>query len=388
MHLAGRYAGPVIPGASHGAVTGQGTFRHVGAGAIVQGIGRLSYERAEDAPSPLLPDSGVAGRRRRSSGTEEALGYTVGATLRVPRQWWTHSVMAGVDGYALSGVTVDRSPLPSALDSALAAAAGGAVRGTVRLGTTRHLALGAGSAGDVMLTGEHSVLRQWSDTATLLGGRGSASSTRSNSSVALTGARGGGSGCSCQAGGGWSGPRGTTRWWCPRWVAVLLGTEQATLKLRGAYGKGVRWPTATARLSLLPRQAQVVSTAGLEPEEQRGGVEAGADLFLWRGRVTLSLTRFDQVASGLIQRVAALDSSGGGGGGGVPGRRAPARQLHAGERRGDHQPGLGGERQREPRPVFADGHLVHGGAGCAPWPAATAATCSPATGCSRCRGRP
>ncbi len=334
VHLAGRYAGPVFPGASHGAVTGQGTFRHVGAGTIVQGIGRLSYERAEDAPSPLLPDSGVAGRRRRTSGTEEALGYTVGATLRVPRQRWTHSVMAGVDGYSLSGVTVDRSPLPSALDSALAAAAGGAVRGTARLGTTRHLALGAGSAGDVMLTGEHSVLRQWSDTATLRGGRGSASSTRSNSSVALTGSAGWRERVFLSGGGRVERTTGNDPVLVPTvGVAILVGGDQATLKLRGAYGKGVRWPTATARVTLLPRQGQVVSTTGLDPEEQ-AGVEGGADLFLWRGRVTLSLTRFDQVASGLIQRVGALDSAGGGGGGG-PGGGGPPRVSYTLENVGE-----------------------------------------------------
>ena len=53
--------------------------------------------------------------------------------------------------------------------------------------------------------------------------------------------------------------------------AVFPTVGKGAIGVGGAYGKGVRWPTATARVTLLPRQGQVVSTAGLEPEEQEIG---------------------------------------------------------------------------------------------------------------------
>jgi iron complex outermembrane receptor protein len=75
----------------------------------------------------------------------------------------------------------------------------------------------------------------------------------------------------------------------------------ATLKLRGAYGKGIRpLHTAAREASWAGFRAQYADP-GLAPEEQ-SGVEVGADLLLARG-LALHLTRFDQLASGLIQRV-------------------------------------------------------------------------------------
>lgn len=106
------------------------------------------------------------------------------------------------------------------------------------------------------------------------------------------------------------------------WVNDL---GSATLKLRAAYGKGVRFPSTT------PRQAMyedMRSSLGLPPTlqpEEQSGIEAGADLIVAQA-LTLQVTRFDQTATGLIQRVsmthdtAAAPASGPGG--------PPQRQIY------------------------------------------------------------
>jgi iron complex outermembrane receptor protein len=97
------------------------------------------------------------------------------------------------------------------------------------------------------------------------------------------------------------------------WVRDL---PMATLKLRAAYGKGIRAPQSMQHVATRePRRT--VANPGLLPEEQ-SGIEAGADLFLGR-LLGLHVTRFDQRASGLIQTVTIGDtSSSGPGGGGSP----------------------------------------------------------------------
>src|SRR6185436_3671421 len=73
-----------------------------------------------------------------------------------------------------------------------------------------------------------------------------------------------------------------------------------TLKLRAAYGKGIRAPQST--LHVVTREPRrTIANPSLLPEEQ-SGVEAGADFFLGR-LLGLHVTRFDQRASGLIQTV-------------------------------------------------------------------------------------
>jgi iron complex outermembrane receptor protein len=84
------------------------------------------------------------------------------------------------------------------------------------------------------------------------------------------------------------------------------GAGGATVKLRAAYGSGLR-PARNAARSTLWR-AVGRPDAGVGPERQRG-LEFGFDLLAGGGRpgapsVTASLTRFDQRASGLLQQVA------------------------------------------------------------------------------------
>ncbi len=76
----------------------------------------------------------------------------------------------------------------------------------------------------------------------------------------------------------------------------------ATLKLRGAYGVGIRPARTTIRETAMSNIRQYPLGPNLDPERQ-SGVEFGADLFV-TNRFGVHLTRFDQRASGLIQSVA------------------------------------------------------------------------------------
>jgi iron complex outermembrane receptor protein len=87
------------------------------------------------------------------------------------------------------------------------------------------------------------------------------------------------------------------------WVRSLGAAE---LKLRAAYGRGIRPPAVPARESMRVGEHGFIGVP-LEPEVQTG-FEVGAELYLER-RLSLQLTRFDQRATGLIQDVVvALDS--------------------------------------------------------------------------------
>jgi iron complex outermembrane receptor protein len=84
-------------------------------------------------------------------------------------------------------------------------------------------------------------------------------------------------------------------------VALVHDRGGVTVKLRGAYGKGIRAQTAAAREATWAGMHGQVLSSSLGPEQQ-SGVEGGIDLLIGR-KVTLRATRFDQLASGLVQQV-------------------------------------------------------------------------------------
>jgi iron complex outermembrane receptor protein len=106
----------------------------------------------------------------------------------------------------------------------------------------------------------------------------------------------------------------------------------AAVKLRAAYGKGIRPPETTSRAtSWMGRRAS--SNAVELSSEVQSGVEGGIDLLLGR-TLGLHVTRFDQLVSGLIQPVAVSGviagpgpGPGGGGGGGPNDRDRIAYEL-------------------------------------------------------------
>jgi iron complex outermembrane receptor protein len=358
--------GDFIPNGSSRALTANGSARLIGARTSLTGTARFYAKNADVAPSPILggitpstadrkPTSPNGARAVRSTDRRGAYGpglrsaadtmggtfalspdepqavrqYTLGgtATLLGGDGRWTHSLTAGIDGYRLSGVSMSSGPFLSATDSALRAARGGADRMSMRVSSVAQVGAPERASATITLAAEHSELRERTDADQQPAGLAhstidavawrNTTGLIAQSNVALHDALFATAGLRLERNAGYTRDAEFTT--LPMlgaaWVRDVSG---ATLKLRGAYGKGIRPPRTTGReAGWLSLQR---ATASLEPEVQ-SGTEAGADL-LFGNRLGLHVTRFDQRASGLIQSVAIANPAGqqtggtGGAGGG------------------------------------------------------------------------
>ena len=84
-------------------------------------------------------------------------------------------------------------------------------------------------------------------------------------------------------------------------VATTRDIGLGTVKLRAAYGKGLRPPPPSARQTIATLRFRQRGNPAIEPETQ-SGVEGGVEWFVG-DRATLSFTGYTQVARGLIQQV-------------------------------------------------------------------------------------
>lgn len=315
--------GAFLPGAFNRHATLDAGARAVGARTILTGTARLFAEDAGVARSPLLPtalapmlpaDSAwprhqvVFARGDSATSPQTAREYTLGGTATFMQDArWTHALTVGLDGYRLGGVTQELTPIPSAADSALRN--GGADRGSVRLSSVGRFGDPDGFGSTLTFAAEHSALResiaasddpraQYAGTASLVQWQTSSALVAQaeaavHNSLFLTG------GLRAEEDGGTAGSQGA--------LLPVLGTALArevgplTVKLRAAYGAGIRPAQTAARATAWGGLRTTMIAPSLQPERQ-SGVEAGLDLML--GSVaSLQITRYDQLASGLIQCV-------------------------------------------------------------------------------------
>jgi iron complex outermembrane receptor protein len=265
--------GAFVPGAYARAFNALGNIRAVSSDVIWTGIVRFFDEQAASPVSPLLLDSvQPGGLRITSPGTQSVVQYTAGTTLKyMPSDEWKHTFTVGVDGYSLDGLPDDGTPFPSAADSALLAARGSALRATLRASSVLAMDLGPRANGDITLSLEQSELRQAITTDLTQPASGSGSnrsrggpprsyqtpagvdSVDWRSNTAVTGLMSTGIANHLFVSGGVrleqaTGVDGT--------VIPMLGVAwvnevgPATLKLRAAYGKGVRFPSTTPRQAM------------------------------------------------------------------------------------------------------------------------------------------
>ena len=335
-----------------------GGFRVVSSAASVTGIARLYGKRAAVGQNPLilgfLP-APTASMRNRSgepglSAREDSLAelamqssfpqsmreYTVGMTSTLlSGTTWTPSFTAGIDGYRLSNVPNDLGIIPSALDSALHSAEGGADRATFRTALVGMYDLGARRSLTLTFSAEHSSLREtlsgqdrqdrmnagsitWRTNSGLVG----QANVALNDAVYLTG------GVRVERNGGFTLSDRTVA--LPMaGVALVRDVGGATLKLRGAYGVGIRPARSSAREMAMHDIREYATSRGLDPERQ-SGLEFGGDFFIGR-RFGLHVTRFDQTASGLIQPVAIARDSVSGMSGPGPSKRIAYVLQNVGE---------------------------------------------------------
>ena len=327
--------GSYVPGAQSWDARGDGGFRIVGTRSIITGTARFYAKDAGVGASPLvtfpsgpLLSETTSGREpwrdsRHDLGggsmspndvtnTQSVREYTLGmtATLQASGRW-THSFTLGLDGYRLSGAAASESPILSPADSAIRAAWGGADRATIRASSVGSFGNAEATAATFTLAAEQSVLQQHSATVGTfpLGGRGWQYSDRQGN----TGAVG-------QIDASWRNAlyaTGGIRLEYDQGLAATNGTlalpmiggaavhafGPLTAKLRASYGKGIRPPGSALRALWTGRE---VIQERLTPEEQ-SGLESGIDAFV--GHVfALHVTRFDQHAYGLIQRVGVVST--------------------------------------------------------------------------------
>lgn len=333
--IGGSTTGAYVPHAYSRELRAIGDMRRVGARSTLTAGGRLFAKNAGVAPSPLLPTS--PGGFSPDTAPQQLRLYSLGSTLSLaPNESWTYAFTGGVDGYSLSNVSNELAHIPSVADTALRDASGSATRATLRGTAVKRTGSAEQVATTVTFALEQSAL--WDRTLNELPAN-TASSGSDPSSLPQSSVRGvsSNSGISSQVDLAWRRTAYLTgglrfefidRARAPAQLATLpmLGGAWvrdfagATLKLRAAYGRGIRAPQSPLHVATREPRRTIANPA-LEPEQQ-SGIEAGADLFVG-GFLGLHVTRFDQRASGLIQTVTIGDTTTSGSGpspgpGGMP----------------------------------------------------------------------
>ena len=332
--------GAVFPAAQSRQVTIAGDVRRVTSNATLSGSARLFDRRAGVGDNPLLVGLRATSARGASTGAVGGLGapargaaivtavpsvprdddqhvrlYTVGGSATIATDGpWTHTLLAGLDGYRVHDVVDATNPFEVGIDRSRRGASGGADRTTLRASTVAQLGgSGAVPATTLTLSVEQSMLRQ------------EYAATGTGSALPSLGAFDGrasvwnhNTGMLAQASTGWrdalfvtGGLRlerndafsGADRYPLLPLIgaAFVRSLGPVEIKLRSSYGKGIRPPLAAVRHTWAASTPAVSAPSGLDPEVQTG-IESGIELYVGE-LFTLQATRFDQRATGLIQNV-------------------------------------------------------------------------------------
>jgi iron complex outermembrane receptor protein len=339
--------GPYIPGASSEQLTANGGVRYVISRGLVTGTMRFFAQNARTPSSPVLagidfgsttalqayrqlrqmqmspgpgPGKEPDSVRHRldslsrlvvldSTDHQSVRQFTLGASgTFAQNDIWTHSAVIGLDGYRLRSASILDGAFPSALDSALRAATGNAARTTLRLSSVGQFGNIEKAALTVTVAAEHSYVRDRTVTQNQFApqsimGSSPAELVETRTNAGVIGQVAASYKEAFFINGGLRIERNTRLLGISSTAALpMIGASAvksfgpATIKLRAAYGKGIRPPQTSSRAGLL-----MGITGNISPEEQ-SGIEAGGDLFVGRF-LSLHATRFDQTASGLIQPV-------------------------------------------------------------------------------------
>jgi len=321
LRVSGETMGAFVPDGFSRDLMVSGGARAVGERGTLAATARLFTQQSGaagamflDAPAP--GDSGSA-MRTGSSAPQSVTEYTFGINANTqPDRRWTHSFVAGIDGYRLSNAAAALGALRTPADSALLAAQGVADRATLRATSELHLGTLDATSATLSLSAEHATLRE-----TLSGLARSVSPGRQSPASRAdpidvwqnsTGLTAQGSASFANTFFGTAGLRAEQDSRFAAWRAVALlpmvgatavtDRDGLTFKLRAAYGKGIRPPSAPTTALVEAGTSMAAARAALGPEEQ-SGIEAGLDVSYGRA-LALDVTRFDQRASGLIQGVA------------------------------------------------------------------------------------
>ncbi|HEX9483145.1 MAG TPA: TonB-dependent receptor, partial [Gemmatimonadaceae bacterium] len=326
--------GDLYPASSTRQVAAMADARLVASNATYTGSARYFDKSAGIGRNPLLvsllpPATAPAGSTSRPAITspdtrEYVRQYTLSTNATIaPGGTWTHTLLAGMDGYSLNNIGDAAGPLPSQLDSALRAARGNGDRVTLRASSVAHLGTEGESDGTITFGLEESVLRlATTQTTRIPPTNGQLYPTAidalvenwqhdtgllSQLTMAWHDAMYVSGGLRLERNDAFSG-RNRYPLLPMIGVAAVRGYGEAELKWRAAYGKGIRPPQTPARTTSAGYAGTLATSSlgavipALDPEEQ-SGYEGGLELYVGR-TLSVQLTRFDQHVTGLIQNVA------------------------------------------------------------------------------------
>jgi iron complex outermembrane recepter protein len=338
--------GAVFPSAQSRQWTLAGDARRVTSAMTLSGSARLFDRRAGVGNNPLLPapstappsgwtsdgtsgSGGMSGPGTRDQvrysvptprdGDQHVRLYTVGGSATIATQGiWTHTLLAGIDGYRLDNVADATSPFDAGVDPSRSGAAGSADRTTLRASSVAQIGgAGAVPATTLTLTVEQSVLRLIA--AGLTAGPPALGQRYSSVVDGVSTAWNHNTGMVAQASTAWRDAllltgglrleRNDAFLGDDRYpvlpllgVAIVRTLGPIEMKLRSSYGKGIRPPATAVRGAWGGATSPMGVRAGLDPEVQTG-IESGIELYAGN-MFSLQATRFDQRATGLIQNVA------------------------------------------------------------------------------------
>jgi len=320
--VGGATTGAYVPEAYSRELRATGDVRLIGSNSTLTASARFLGKNAGVPASPLL----AALKRFRSDSEPQALRmYTIGSTFTVaPNEIWTLAATGGVDGYSLSNATSEWGPIPFFVDSALRDARGSAMRATMRASGVARVGDPDNLSTTLTFAAEHSTLRDRTFRGTPVSGMGGPGPGGSNDASTYVVDWSSNFGITSQADLAFRNTGFLTFGMRQEHIGLANGGSQLSLlpmfggalvrefsgvtaKARVALGKGIRAPSSSLRARAGEPRHRLQNLL-LAPEEQTG-VETGIDVF-FGSRVGVHLTRFDQLASGLIQTVTIVDSAG------------------------------------------------------------------------------
>jgi len=304
--------GGIVPGGSSGYAASFGGFRHMIGFLRIEGNMRYSDVRFTAPENPLLRSDTLLNQVRSVLRDQRIENETYGVTFDVnPVEGVRHTLVVGIDRHD-GAIPLQREPATVA-DALLGATQERAAKTSIRFSTAVRVAENSwGGATLTVGTDQTDLARERLGITTEVGG----DSVNELQSLYTDDIRNRGffsqvkldaAGSLFVTGGiraDWSSTFGEAIRvvWSPMLgVAYTRDESFGTIKLRGAYGKGIRPPAPSARLAIATLKFRQMANPKLEPETQ-SGFEGGIEWFAG-DRATLSLTGYTQVAKGLIQQV-------------------------------------------------------------------------------------
>jgi len=302
--------GEYLPGAYVRNETGSAGMRVVRSKFIATATGRVFDSRSADPFSPLFRDSASMARAGLTT-PETVREYTAGGTATIIQSdTWSHALVAGFDGSRVSNVADYHTPLPSATTPDLGTAGGSANLFSLRASSIAKLGDPDNVGATLTFSGETSLLdyKPQAEALSLQSGAPIAQPSVQRQTTAGVAQANVSLADAAYFAGGLRVERNEILGSSTLSVLPMLGAALVhdygplTVKLRSAYGRGIRPAANVARATAWFDPHGESRQLGLSPEEQ-SGIEAGVDLFVGK-TFGFQVTRFDQLASGLIQRVA------------------------------------------------------------------------------------